>query len=197
MVLIMTLTLAFYTPHLFTHFWSGYPILFQTLHLKAYIFQLCVDLLNSQVRICIGVSCNLIAISKVLSYFVNFFCDRRLLKCCISDATIHSQCCPSIIFVLASWIVHFKFWSNSQGVSPSSIMIYLNPMIDYASDFSLLNSLFSVTWISVIPAFGLLLECLIYQVSVRSCRALTNVTFFILSSVTPCTSHMALITNQN
>lgn len=49
----------------------------------------------------------------------------------------------------------------------------------------------------MIPAFGLSLECLIYQVSAQSYRVLTNVTFFILSSITPCASHMAFITNQN
>ena len=76
-------------------------------------------------------------------------------------------------------------------------MIYLNPMIDCASDFTLLNYLFRNAWISMIPTFGLSLECLIYQVSAWSCRALTNVTLFILSSVTPCASHTTLTTNQN
>jgi len=36
-----------------------------------------------------------------------------------------------------------------------------------------------------------------YQVNTRSYKALTNVAFFILSSVTPCASHIALSTNQN
>jgi len=31
----------------------------------------------------------------------------------------------------------------------------------------------------------------------QSCKALTNMTFFILSFVTPCASHTTLITNQN
>jgi len=70
-------------------------------------------------------------------------------------------------------------------------------MIDYASDFGLINSLFSTTWISAILAFGLSLEFLMYQISVRSCRVLTNVTFFILSSMTPYASHTAFIMNQN
>lgn len=76
-------------------------------------------------------------------------------------------------------------------------MISLNPMIDYASDFDLLNSLFSAAWISVFPAFGLSLECLIYQVNAWSCKALTSVAFFILSFVTPCASRTTLTTNQN
>lgn len=45
--------------------------------------------------------------------------------------------------------------------------------------------------------FGLSLECLIYQVNAQSCMMLTNVAFFIFSSITPCASHIALITNQN
>jgi len=36
-----------------------------------------------------------------------------------------------------------------------------------------------------------------YQVNARSCRALTNIFFFIFSSVTPCASHTTFITNQN
>lgn len=70
-------------------------------------------------------------------------------------------------------------------------------MIDYASDFSLLNYLFNAILISTTPAFGLSLEYLIYQVSVRSCRVMINVAFFILLSVTPYASHRTLITNQN
>ena len=70
-------------------------------------------------------------------------------------------------------------------------------MIDCVSDFGLLNSLFSAFWISTIPAFGWLLECLIYYVNARSCSALTNVAFSILSTVTPCASHTALTTNKN
>lgn len=70
-------------------------------------------------------------------------------------------------------------------------------MIDCTSDFGLLNSIVSTTWIVVIPAFGLSLECLIYQVSSRSCRVLTNVSFLILSSFTPYASHTAFTTNQN
>lgn len=75
-------------------------------------------------------------------------------------------------------------------------MISLNPIIDCASDFDLLNYLFSTIWISAILAFGLSLECLIYQVFARSYRVLTNVTFFILSYLTPCASHTALTINQ-
>ena len=70
-------------------------------------------------------------------------------------------------------------------------------MVNYASDFGLLNSLFRKIWISSIPAFGLSLECLIYQVSTRSYRALTSVALFILPSVTPCASRTAHIMNQN
>ncbi len=99
--------------------------------------------------------------------------------------------------MFSSWIVHFSLWSNSHGVSPGSIVISLNPMIDCSYDFGLLNSLFSTTWISAIPAFRLSLEWLMYQVSMRSCGVLTNVAFFILSSVTPCASHKTFITNQN
>ena len=76
-------------------------------------------------------------------------------------------------------------------------MISLNPMIDCASDFGLLNYLFNAAWISATLAFRLSLECLIYQVNEWSCRALTSVGFFILSFVTPCASHTALTTNQN
>jgi len=145
----------------------------------------------------IGVSCYLIVTSKASAWVVSMCCDNVLLRCGINDATNHSQCCPSVKFILASRIMHFNLWSSSQGVSPSSTMISLNLMIDCTYEFGLLNSLFSAIWISVTPAFRLSLECLIYQVSARSCRALTSVTFFILSSITPCTSHMALITNQN
>ena len=70
-------------------------------------------------------------------------------------------------------------------------------MIDCTSNFDLLISLLSTVWISAISAFELSLECLMYQVSMRSCRALTNVYFFIFSSVTPCASHILFITNQN
>ena len=51
MVFVMTLTLAFQAPYLLVHFWSNLPILFQTLHLKAHILQLCMDLLNPYTRI--------------------------------------------------------------------------------------------------------------------------------------------------
>jgi len=64
-------------------------------------------------------------------------------------------------------------------------MISLNLIIDCIFDFSLINSLFSTAWISVIVAFGLSLECLMYQVNVRSYKALNNVSFFILSSMIP------------
>lgn len=50
---------------------------------------------------------------------------------------------------------------------------------------------------SAILAFGWSLECLMYRVSVWSCRALTKVSFLILSSVTPCASHTSFTTNQN
>ena len=51
MVLVMSLAFALYAPYLLVRFWVSYHVLFQTLHLKAQVFQLCVDLLNSQVRI--------------------------------------------------------------------------------------------------------------------------------------------------
>lgn len=76
-------------------------------------------------------------------------------------------------------------------------MISLNPMIDYVFNFGLLNSLFSVACISTIPAFGWSLECLIYHINVRSCSALTNVAFLMLSSMMPCASHTAVTLNQN
>lgn len=90
-----------------------------------------------------------------------------------------------------------QIWSNSQGVPPVSIVISLNPMIDCASEFSLLNSLFNIVWISAIPPFELSLKFLIYQPSARYCRVLMNVTFIMLSSITPWASHIAFIMNQN
>ena len=76
-------------------------------------------------------------------------------------------------------------------------MISLNTMINCVSKFGLLNYLFNMFWISAIPAFGWLLECLIYHVNARSCSTLTNVAFLILSSATACASHTTLTTNQN
>ena len=70
-------------------------------------------------------------------------------------------------------------------------------MIDYVSDFGLLNSLFSIVWISMIPTFGWSLECLIYHVNAWSYSTLTSVSFLILQSMMPCASHAALTTNQN
>ena len=46
MVLVMTLAFAFYTLYLLVQFWASRLVLFQTLHLKAQVFQLRVDLLN-------------------------------------------------------------------------------------------------------------------------------------------------------
>jgi len=70
-------------------------------------------------------------------------------------------------------------------------------MIDCVSNFGLLNSLFNVAWISMIPMFGWSLECLIYHVNAQSCSMLTSLAFLILSSTMPCASHTALTTNQN
>jgi len=146
---------------------------------------------------CIGVSCSLIAISKVLAWVDSFYYDNAVLRCGISDATNHVWCFPSVKVMLASRIIPFSLWSSSHEVSPGSIAISLNPMIDYVSNFGLLNSLFSTAWISAIPRLGFSLECLIYHVSVRSCKVLTNISFFILSSMTPYTSHTTFTTNQN
>lgn len=48
-------------------------------------------------------------------------------------------------------------------------MISLNPTIDRALDLGLLNSLFSAFWISANINVGLLMENLMYHVSMRSC----------------------------
>ena len=146
---------------------------------------------------CIGVSCNLIAISNASNWVESFCCDSVVLECVVSEATNHVRCCASINVILALWIVLFSLWSKSQGVSPGSIVISLNSMIDCVSDFGLLNSLFNAAWISMIPMFRWSLECLIYHVNTRSYNVLTNVAFLILSSMTPCTSHTELTTNQN
>jgi len=127
-----------------------------------------MDLLNSQSRVLIGVSCNLIAISNALAWVESFYYDNVVLKCDVRDATNHAQCCPSVNIILASQIVLFSRRSRSQGVSCRSIVISLNLMIDCVSNFGLLNFLFSVFWISAILAFGWLLECLIYHVNARS-----------------------------
>ena len=50
-VIVVPLALALYAPYLLARFWASHPVLFQTLHLKAQVFQLHVDLLNFQVRI--------------------------------------------------------------------------------------------------------------------------------------------------
>jgi len=102
---------------------------------------------------CIRVSCNLIAISNALVWVESFCYDSVILKCGVRDATSHVQCCASISVILASWIVLFSLWSKSEGVSPGSITISLNPMIDCVSNLGLLNSMFNVFQISVIPAF--------------------------------------------
>ena len=127
----------------------------------------------------------------------SFCCDSAVNKCSISDATNHVQCCPSVNIMLALWIIPFSLWSKSQWVSPGSIAIYINLMIDCVFDFGLLNSLFSTVWISMIPAFGWSLEFLMYHVNARSCNALTSVSFLILSSTMPCASHTTLTMNHN
>ena len=102
---------------------------------------------------CIGVSYTLIMTYKALSWVVSLCCNIAFHRCGVDDATNHSQCYPSVNVMFASWIVHFSLWSNSHGVSPGSIMISLNPMINFASDFGLLNTLFSGSCISTIPTF--------------------------------------------
>ena len=156
-----------------------------------------MDLLHSQPRSWISVSCNLIAISNASAWVESFYCDSTVLRDDVIDATNHVRFCAPISIILSSWIILFSLSSRSQGVSPRSIMISLNLMIDYVSNFSWLNSLFSTFWISTIHAFGWSFECLIYHVSVRSCSALTNVAFLMLSSVTPCASHTTLTMNHN
>lgn len=118
----------------------------------------------------IGVSCNLIDISNASPWVETFFYDNIVLKCGVSEATNHAWCYASVNVILASWIILFSLWSRSQGVLPG---------------------------ISTIPAFGWSLECLIYHVNVRSCSMITNVSFLILSSMTPYASHTALTMNQN
>ena len=114
---------------------------------------------------CIGVSCNLISISKASAWVESFCCDSAILKCGVSDTTNHARCYPSVNIMLASWIMLFSLWSRSQGVSLGSITISLNSIIDYVSDFGLLNYLFSTVWIFAIHAFGWSLECLMYNVN--------------------------------
>lgn len=114
---------------------------------------------------CIGVSCNLIAISNTLNWVEIFCCDNVVLKCGVSEAANHVRCCASINVILASQIILFSLWSRSQWVSPGSITISLNQMIYYVSDFGLLNSLFNAFWISTIPIFGWSLECLTYHIN--------------------------------
>ena len=99
--------------------------------------------------------------------------------------------------MLASWIILFSLCTKSHGVSLGSIVISLNPMIDYVSDLDQLNSLFNASWIPVIPAFGWSPKYFIYHVNARSYSALTKVAFLMLSSVMPWASHTAFTTNQN
>lgn len=152
---------------------------------------------NPRPRSCIGVSCSLIAISNASAWMDNFCCNSAVLRCSVRDTTNHERWCASVKVMLVSWIILFSLWSSSQGVSLGSIVISLNPIIDCVSDFGLLNYLFSTTWIYVIRTFGLSLECLMYHVSARYCKALTIVSFFMLSSVTPCASHVPFTMNQN
>lgn len=146
---------------------------------------------------CIEVSSNLIVTSKASAWVVCICCDNAFHRCDINDATNHSWCCLYVNVMFTSRIVHFILWSNSHGVSPNDIVISLNLRIRCDSDFGLLIFLFSAAWIFAIPALGLSLECWMYQVSMRSYKALTNVDFFIFSSVTPCASHTTFIMNQN
>ena len=125
-----------------------------------------------------------------------------LLRQCCSQVWCQRRHKPHVVLCIRQRHISladrtFNLWSRSQGFSPRSIAISLNPIIDCISDFGLLNSLFNALWTSTILAFGWSFECLIYQVSARSYSALTNVAFLMLSSVTPCASHTALTTNQN
>ena len=146
---------------------------------------------------CIRVSCNLITISNAWPWVECLCCDSAILKCSARDAINYAHYYAFVNVILASQIVLFSRWFRSQWISPRSNAISLNPMNDCVSDFGLLNSLFNAFCISAIPAFGWSWECLIYNVNARSCSALTNVAFLILSSVTPYASHTTLTTNQN
>jgi len=146
-------------------------------------------------RSCIGVSCNLIAISNSSAWVEIFFCDNTVLRCGVKDATNHAQCCVSFSVMLALRIVFFSLWSRSHGVSPGSITISLNPMIDYVSDLGQLNSLFNASSIAAIPAFGWSREYFIYHVNARSYNALTREAFLMFSSIMLWAPHTTSTTN--
>ena len=157
-VIFMPLTLTFQGPYLFAHLRSNCSILLQTLHFKAEILQMRMDLLNPHIQVLHQFFCSPIAISKPSAWVVIFYCESATLRCGKSEATNHSRFCPCVKFILALWILHFNLWSHSKGVSPGFKVISLNPTIDCTSDLGLLNSLFSTVWISANLAFGLSLD---------------------------------------
>jgi len=57
---------------------------------------------------CIGVSCNLIAISNASAWVDNFCCDNTILRCDISDDTKHAWCFPSVKVMFSSRIILFS-----------------------------------------------------------------------------------------
>lgn len=100
-------------------------------------------------------------------------------------------------YILTSRITHLNLWSNSQCVSSTLIVISLNPNTDCESDLGLLNYLLKETLVSTSVSTGWLEQYLIYHVSVRSCKVVTNWAFFIFSLVICCAVHKTFATNQN
>lgn len=76
-------------------------------------------------------------------------------------------------------------------------MISLNQITNCESDLGLLNSLLKSILISASDARGLSVKYLMYQVSMRSWREVTNCAFFILSSIIYCEVHTMFTTNHN
>ena len=107
---------------------------------------------------CIGVSCNLIAISNASTWVEIFCCDRAILRCGVIDATNHTECYTSDSVMFTSRIVLFSLWYRSHEVSLGIIAISLNPMIDCISDFIRLNLFFNLVWISTVPTFEISLQ---------------------------------------
>ena len=126
-----------------------------------------------------------------------FCCDRAILRWGVNDATNHVQCRPLVNVILASRMVLFNLWSISHGVSPGSIVISLNPMTNWFSDFGQPNSLLNASCIAASPSFRWSVEFFMYHVSARSWSALNNVAFLMFSSILPCAAHIEFITNQN
>lgn len=76
-------------------------------------------------------------------------------------------------------------------------MISLNPITDCELDLGLLNSLFKSALVSFNVARGLSEQYSMYQVSEQSRKVVINCTFFILSLVICCVSHITFETNHN